>query len=785
MGLFDFATKRQVEDLKKQVIQLQKTVEKMAQSTAQADVDLKKFIESALIKLSINPIGAVPAAPTGVSALSGAAQVALSWQAVAIGNVTGYDVYRSTQSTIGFTKITASPVTATTYTDTGRANGTIYYYYIVAKNAFGDSLPSLTLSATPQNLETLLAPSDITAYSVASNRVNLIWDQDNSTDNFSYRIERSTDAQASWQALATKDIISATQGPDIRLTTAERYHVDNNIASVAANGTIHYRIRCEAGSNYSPWTTVSCVKKGATIAAAATSTGLAAAMAAATANSGDEITFSVDQTFATRVQCKPGVSVRGIGTVKINYTDATEVQPEGALHCEAATMTNWNAQFSNFMIDCGDWDGWNGLSAKNTSGIFCIDVSVSKSVWCGILGSINTKNFLVKGGTFTEAGFMAPVNPEDTWPALANASQNTSIVNGGINFRSNSKNVIITGANVICLQKGYGINFAEFSPPGGTGTQIMRNVMIYGNTVTAGNKAWNGGDGGQFAIQKWKLQTYRCYTFNNSLQNGVSFEHRNDIRPDSASYSVRFEGNYLSITRGGAFECSNHDIKNIGNLFDFRNMTAPATGYSNGFYGCIYDSNRPGGLVTDTQDQTHDNNLFILGARTPGHGFFAFPNRFTRLKIRNNTFAGGNYPAGGLLNIQSRESSPDENIDWVGLEIHNNAFAQTTVSGGFVDGGCFLIRKATYPAGSIMGTGQFSVTSATIRGNICPNLFIRVPPTAIVSGNTLAAPAFVTGSTDIRQMYRPLAGGNMVGTGYDYGQPIAGTLPDRGCYEIA
>jgi hypothetical protein len=58
--------------------------------------------------------------------------VALAWTASTSTNVTGYNVYRGTQSGGPYTKINPSPVAATGYTDTAAQAGATYYYVTTA-----------------------------------------------------------------------------------------------------------------------------------------------------------------------------------------------------------------------------------------------------------------------------------------------------------------------------------------------------------------------------------------------------------------------------------------------------------------------------------------------------------------------------------------------------------------------------------------------------------------------------------------------------------------------------
>jgi len=88
---------------------------------------------------------APPAAPTGLQAVAGNAQVVLSWTGSA--GATGYHVKRGTASGGPYTQV-GTPV-ASPYTDSGLTNGTPYYYVVTAVNAGGESLNSTEATATP------------------------------------------------------------------------------------------------------------------------------------------------------------------------------------------------------------------------------------------------------------------------------------------------------------------------------------------------------------------------------------------------------------------------------------------------------------------------------------------------------------------------------------------------------------------------------------------------------------------------------------------------------------
>lgn len=93
-------------------------------------------------QVAATPRGPVqaPAAPSGVTASAGNAQVSLRWDAVA--GAAGYKVYRGAS-------LVASP-SSNSFADTGLTNGTAYTYQVSATNSAGEGAKSSSVSATPQ-----------------------------------------------------------------------------------------------------------------------------------------------------------------------------------------------------------------------------------------------------------------------------------------------------------------------------------------------------------------------------------------------------------------------------------------------------------------------------------------------------------------------------------------------------------------------------------------------------------------------------------------------------------
>jgi fibronectin type 3 domain-containing protein len=95
----------------------------------------------------VAPPATVPAAPV-INATPGDTTVALSWPVPADGGsaITSYKIYRSTTSG---TELFLTSTGSTSFNDTGRTNGTTYFYKVSAVNGIGEGPQSNEASATP------------------------------------------------------------------------------------------------------------------------------------------------------------------------------------------------------------------------------------------------------------------------------------------------------------------------------------------------------------------------------------------------------------------------------------------------------------------------------------------------------------------------------------------------------------------------------------------------------------------------------------------------------------
>ncbi|WP_254450626.1 glycoside hydrolase family 6 protein [Cohnella herbarum] len=175
----------------------------------------------------------VPAAPTGVIATAGNAQVALSWTASS--GATSYTVKRATTSGGPYTNV-ATGLTATSYTNTGLTNGTTYYYVVSAGNSAGESANSTQVSATPITTSTVpAAPTGVVA-TAGNAQVALSWTA--SSGATSYTVKRATTSGGPYTNVATG--LTATSYTNTGLTNGTAYYYvvsAVNSAGESANST--------------------------------------------------------------------------------------------------------------------------------------------------------------------------------------------------------------------------------------------------------------------------------------------------------------------------------------------------------------------------------------------------------------------------------------------------------------------------------------------------------------------------------------------------------------------
>ncbi len=207
--------------------------------TTWADSGLPSGITYYYSILASNPTGSspwsapvnattTPSAPMGLTATAlPPSQINLSWNAVN-GAAGGYVIERSSNGSSGWTPIGTTAAGVTTFSDTGLAANTTYYYEVSAVDAGGDSPFSAIVSAS-----TALATPTLTAQGSGSS-INLYWNSVAGASN--YTVERSLDGQ-NWSVL----------------NTLGSNYVGYSDTGLAAATTYYYRVQASNAEESSPW----------------------------------------------------------------------------------------------------------------------------------------------------------------------------------------------------------------------------------------------------------------------------------------------------------------------------------------------------------------------------------------------------------------------------------------------------------------------------------------------------------------------------------------------------
>lgn len=192
--------------------------------------------------IASNPSPSLPSAPGNLTATAvSTSQINLSWSD-ASSDETGFKIERASAAAGPWTQVGTSGVNATSYSDSGLAAGTLYYYRVRASNAAGDSGYSNsagTSTQAPPSPSVPAAPSGLVASAASTSQINLTW-IDNSTDEAGFKIERALSPNGPWTQIGT--------------TTA-------GVASFANTGlaeasTYYFRVRAQNGTGDSAYSSV-------------------------------------------------------------------------------------------------------------------------------------------------------------------------------------------------------------------------------------------------------------------------------------------------------------------------------------------------------------------------------------------------------------------------------------------------------------------------------------------------------------------------------------------------
>jgi rhamnogalacturonan endolyase len=184
---------------------------------------------------------AVPNAPS-FTATAGNGQVSLSWPASS--GAAGYNIQRATISGGPYTAIASG--TATTYTDTGRANGTTYYYVVSGSNTSGTGVNSAEASATP--VPPPVAPTGLIA-TPGDAQVALNWTAPANATR--YIVSRSLTSGTGYLALSSSAV--GTTYTDAGLTNGTPYYYVVAAANVSGTSANSAEVSAKPAQTFGQW----------------------------------------------------------------------------------------------------------------------------------------------------------------------------------------------------------------------------------------------------------------------------------------------------------------------------------------------------------------------------------------------------------------------------------------------------------------------------------------------------------------------------------------------------
>ena len=186
----------------------------------------------------------LPLAPSNLAAsVVSDTRIDLTWTDNSTGE-SAYSVERKTSASGTWAEIATLAANTTTYADTGLSAPITYVYRVRAANTAGYSAYSNEATATTVIIPT--APGNLTATTVSSGWVQLIWD-DRSDNEWEFQLERKTGEAGTWSLLATLPVNVAGYAD----------------TGVAAGTTYLYRVRAANGAGVSGFSNDSSVTESA------------------------------------------------------------------------------------------------------------------------------------------------------------------------------------------------------------------------------------------------------------------------------------------------------------------------------------------------------------------------------------------------------------------------------------------------------------------------------------------------------------------------------------------
>ncbi len=174
-----------------------------------------------------------PPAPANLVASSSDSQVTLDWDDVT--DVTGYNIYRSTNENGPFSQLNGSLLGNSNYTDNSVVNFTTYYYTVRSvDNESTESGDSNKVSATPSETIPPAVPANLVASS-GDGTVDLDWDDNLEADLGGYNVYRATTSGGPYTQLNGSTVQSSEFTDNAVINSSTYYYVVSAVDSPAGN----------------------------------------------------------------------------------------------------------------------------------------------------------------------------------------------------------------------------------------------------------------------------------------------------------------------------------------------------------------------------------------------------------------------------------------------------------------------------------------------------------------------------------------------------------------------
>jgi fibronectin type 3 domain-containing protein len=413
-------------------------------------------------------------------------QIRLSWVDTN-SNESGYLVERSLSSSTGFAQIASLAASATTFTNTGLAASTTYYYRVRAsKNGAYSAYSNVASARTPSVTGTApAAPSNLRCSSPSSSQITLAW-TDNSTNETGFKVERALSSAGPWSYIGA---------------TAATGYGDSGLA---AGTTYYHRVQAYNSYGNSAYSNTSaCVTQGSTslTGVPAAPTGLtAAAVSLSQINltwadtSGNESGFKIERSSATASWAQ--IATTGANVVSFSSTGlagsttysyrvrATSTAGDSGYSNTASATTSgstsssiWEKRFGNSADDRGQMVAVDGQGRVAVTGSFYGTTnfgggSISSHMCCG--GATSTMDIFIAEYAST-GGYL--------WSRVIGAESDDA--GKGI-ATDTSGNVLVTG-----YQGSYSVDYG-----GGPQYDKGGNDLFIAKYSSAGSWVWSKTIGG-------------------------------------------------------------------------------------------------------------------------------------------------------------------------------------------------------------------------------------------------------------------------------------------------